>query len=727
MLSSPDPTVKSIVDTLRRSLTLEESNNNDHEEMFLTKNDMLDARLSLSFAPSSNVVDDGGNVDDADASANSRSIAFGNGERDVAASTTVPVALPTATTISDNTHTLIPEQQVRDQHHTTGHDNSSNHSSNHSSSCSSLSLSLRYSQICASVNSLFSNNTNSDNCSRNSTTNNTPSFGNSNNRHRQYQHAKASNVNNINDNDECNIDDFDCHSSSSLSTITLTSRNNNNQHKDDTTATVTTTANNNALANTRSKNEELHSISSSSSSSSTIASSLTNHHHRHHHDIVPSISLLSTSGSRSSSSKISKSSSSKSSTLDKNIPRHELQSFLNVGRHLMQHQQQQEHQHQHQKYGQHTCYEHDNNMHNHSLNEISQEILNVIEPELYQYNNNDDNGDNGEHRTTMLDTTQLQKTILKLGFAAPIMEPPTLLPQEQHLLHNIMTTTATRTNTAIEKDTSQIQNGGGDGDTFGITNRPILATCNQQQQQQLEDYLVSLMFPKEFICPLCQDLIVGAVVLDCGCCTSTYCIPCFEKYQQVNEDVVAVDNDGFVLVDWNRKGEYYDTTVKKKNGKEFNHKYRHNGTRKSCPSCNGRYDHAIPCHAMNVAVLNTVKNSSVESVKIDEAHSSPSLQQHHQVFNGEFSSDDIEFIKAKYYARLEEWRKHFCQCQQYEMNREKHVLLKKFICEQEELIDDFKRKKEDKEKSLNFMNAEIPLVVAAFVGIHFIFRRWSVR
>ena len=29
-------------------------------------------------------------------------------------------------------------------------------------------------------------------------------------------------------------------------------------------------------------------------------------------------------------------------------------------------------------------------MHNHSLNEISQEILNVIEPELYKYNNNGD-------------------------------------------------------------------------------------------------------------------------------------------------------------------------------------------------------------------------------------------------------------------------------------------------------------------------------------------------
>jgi hypothetical protein len=45
-----------------------------------------------------------------------------------------------------------------------------------------------------------------------------------------------------------------------------------------------------------------------------------------------------------------------------------------------------------------------------------------------------------------------------------------------------------------------------------------------------EAYYASDALPSAFICPLCDDAIVGATTLDCTCPQSTMCLSCWEAY-----------------------------------------------------------------------------------------------------------------------------------------------------------------------------------------------------
>jgi hypothetical protein len=110
-----------------------------------------------------------------------------------------------------------------------------------------------------------------------------------------------------------------------------------------------------------------------------------------------------------------------------------------------------------------------------------------------------------------------------------------------------------------------------------------------------EDHL-----PSNFVCPLCKDVIVGALTLECGCVSSAVCSCCWEKHTQGPHDMS--DQLGYIWVD-----------------------------QKECPSCHGNVNSNVPCHALDVAILQIVQSLSTED-------------------------DKTESLKRHYYSRLEEWR-----------------------------------------------------------------------
>jgi hypothetical protein len=248
------------------------------------------------------------------------------------------------------------------------------------------------------------------------------------------------------------------------------------------------------------------------------------------------------------------------------------------------------------------------------------------------------------------------------GTCIPMVEPPSLNEKENHCyIQEDMTITSTR-------------------------------------RQEIQ----SLLFPAEFTCPLCTNLLVGTIVLDCGCRKSTCCIPCLEQFHKENntqKTCKADESDGFVIIDWSEVHEQkkYDKTVNSQ------------AIENSCPSCQGSYNHAIPCHTLDVAVLNAVRNINAANHK-------------------DVTLDEIQSFQSIHYQRIRRWREEFYRRKRSKFDTRKQLLLSKIISEQEAIMDDFKRRKEintTKQKCLG--NAgEMPLMVAAFVGLNiFLFRKWA--
>lgn len=109
----------------------------------------------------------------------------------------------------------------------------------------------------------------------------------------------------------------------------------------------------------------------------------------------------------------------------------------------------------------------------------------------------------------------------------------------------------------------------------------------------IEPYVASSCLPSSFICPLCDDIIVGATTLDCACPQSTVCMTCWEEAQTKvvdNEDDDELEN--LVFVDHNR----------------------------SCPFCDKPSSRGIPCHALDVAILQCVKGLPAVHVSVQTAY-----------------------------------------------------------------------------------------------------------
>eukprot|EP00541_Cyclophora_tenuis_P017011 CAMPEP_0116542586 /NCGR_PEP_ID=MMETSP0397-20121206/1095_1 /TAXON_ID=216820 /ORGANISM="Cyclophora tenuis, Strain ECT3854" /LENGTH=322 /DNA_ID=CAMNT_0004066605 /DNA_START=62 /DNA_END=1030 /DNA_ORIENTATION=- len=89
--------------------------------------------------------------------------------------------------------------------------------------------------------------------------------------------------------------------------------------------------------------------------------------------------------------------------------------------------------------------------------------------------------------------------------------------------------------------------------------------------------------PPAFICSLCDDAIVGSTTLSCGCAKATVCRRCWVSHSTLlvdsGDDDTNDDGGGMVAV------EHYWV----------------------CPSCTKLVERAVPCQAMDIAVLHCVK------------------------------------------------------------------------------------------------------------------------
>lgn len=120
-----------------------------------------------------------------------------------------------------------------------------------------------------------------------------------------------------------------------------------------------------------------------------------------------------------------------------------------------------------------------------------------------------------------------------------------------------------------------------------------------------EDYL-----PDNFICRLCNDVIVGALSLNCGCASSTVCTSCWEARVCPIQESAPEDLTKKLNYVWVRKGQH---------------------TSPSCPSCNASIKSNINCHPLDVAIFQILLNLPVKDNK-------------------------TRSLKNTYYSRLEVWR-----------------------------------------------------------------------
>jgi hypothetical protein len=120
-----------------------------------------------------------------------------------------------------------------------------------------------------------------------------------------------------------------------------------------------------------------------------------------------------------------------------------------------------------------------------------------------------------------------------------------------------------------------------------------------------EDYL-----PDNFICRLCNDVIVGALSLNCGCASSTVCSSCWEA--NISSLQQSPPEEFIKKLDyvWVNKGQQASP---------------------SCPSCNASIKSNLNCHALDVAIFQIILNLPVKDNK-------------------------TRSLKNTYYSRLEVWR-----------------------------------------------------------------------
>ncbi len=427
-------------------------------------------------------------------------------------------------------------------------------------------------------------------------------------------------------------------------------------------------------------------LSSTSSSSSASVSSIsyttttTSHEDNSNNDSALASTIITTDTESSSYSQ-------QQQQQGTNISRHELQSFLNVGHLLIQQQQQLSSSTVEASF--------DWNLNNDNIiNEcnwekfgiIADEILSIMEPNLNLHSHSLKNpfvrhSTNSSNADITTGTDSTTSTTL-------IREPPLLTTKEIEQCQKYRDIFCTDKNS---KSTS---------------------TKSTTTINRMNEIITSSSFPTEFQCPLCHNLLIGCIILDCGCHKSTFCITCLEKFQNGSYDDTEKDyeeNDGFVMIHWND-----DDSIGKKKGCHIKGicKEDEYDKKSCCPSCTKKYNNAIPCNIINVAVLNAVR--TFRDGKKDD----------------DIQLDDIEMFQSNYYVRLQEWREEFHYRCEKVLEMKKKELLNKVIAEQEALMDEFqKKKKEQNEEKCSLLHTvgEWPIFVAAVIGINFfLFRKWRV-
>ena len=203
--------------------------------------------------------------------------------------------------------------------------------------------------------------------------------------------------------------------------------------------------------------------------------------------------------------------------------------------------------------------------------------------------------------------------------------------------------------------------------------------------------LIESHLPKEFICPLCKDIIIGAVVLDCRCRESTCCMACIEKVrknaQLLNSEEKECDeeeDEEFVLV------KTPPTASDRKRAL-------------SCPSCHVTYNNIVQCNPLDVAILKVVQN--LRSVSEDE-----------------MTIDNVREVQFNFYDRLSEWRTEVLRRHEVVARRREEVrnaLLNQLIQEEKEVMKRTRRKR----RQWGVVREVTLVAAAALVGINTIFRK----
>lgn len=200
--------------------------------------------------------------------------------------------------------------------------------------------------------------------------------------------------------------------------------------------------------------------------------------------------------------------------------------------------------------------------------------------------------------------------------------------------------------------------------------------------------LIESHLPKEFVCPLCNDIIIGAVVLDCRCNASTCCMGCIEKVRkeaQLNPEEKECDDEDeeFVLVKTPPTASDRQKAI-------------------SCPSCYVTYNNIVQCNPLDVAILNVVQNLRSTSDGMTRDH--------------------VREVQFNFYDRLSEWRtevllRHESVARQREELRK--LLLNQLIQEEKEVM---KRTRIKKRRWVVVREVTL-FAAAALVGINTILRK----
>mmetsp|Transcript_46640 Transcript_46640/g.113648 ORF Transcript_46640/g.113648 Transcript_46640/m.113648 type:complete len:491 (+) Transcript_46640:103-1575(+) len=167
----------------------------------------------------------------------------------------------------------------------------------------------------------------------------------------------------------------------------------------------------------------------------------------------------------------------------------------------------------------------------------------------------------------------------------------------------------------------------------------------------------------EFVCQICNDVMVGAIKLECDCPSAMVCASCW------GED--GLEND--VVERQVKEEEQKDGSLKRSPEYAERMDFVWVENSKQCPCCNKRVGSTTTCHALDVAILHIVTDLA------ESSESSP--------LSGD--KGKIASLKQTYYARLAAWRAAVYEKNEIRCRREaaRHdELLARLIQEEERVI-----------------------------------------
>ena len=167
----------------------------------------------------------------------------------------------------------------------------------------------------------------------------------------------------------------------------------------------------------------------------------------------------------------------------------------------------------------------------------------------------------------------------------------------------------------------------------------------------------------EFVCQICDDVMVGAIKLECDCPSAMVCASCWhEDGVEKNAVETEANEEDQKDASTKRSPEYAERMdfVWVENSKE-------------CPCCHKRVGATTTCHALDVAILHIVTDLA------EPSESSPLSE----------DKGKIPSLKQNYYARLAAWRavvyeKNEIRCRREAVRHDE--LLARLIQEEERVI-----------------------------------------